>query len=172
MNTDGFTHESQGSVTVEWYTPPWIFERIGITFDLDPCHPKTIIPWVPAKKTFNIHDDGLSCKWTGKVWLNPPYGKFTKLWLAKMHAHRNGIALVFSRTDCQWFHDYIVKADAVLFLRKRIKFVDGTGATGNSGAGSGSLMAAWGQRNVAALAAMQDCGHFVLNEKHHEDDEL
>jgi hypothetical protein len=80
-----------------------------------------------------------------------------------MHDHRNGIALVFARTDCAWFHDSVAKADAILFLRGRIKFVDGLGVTGGSGAGSGSMLVAWGQDNVKALEAMRDIGHLAVN---------
>jgi hypothetical protein len=79
-------------------------------------------------------------------------------WLKKMHSHRNGIALVFARTDCAWFHESVAKADAILFLKGRVKFVDGLGATGGSGAGSGSMLVAWGADNVDALESMQDMG--------------
>jgi hypothetical protein len=76
-----------------------------------------------------------------------------------MHEHRNGIALVFARTDTSWFHDYVAKADAILFLRGRIAFVDGLGATGGSGVGCGSMLIAWGEVAVAALRGMSDLGH-------------
>lgn len=82
-----------------------------------------------------------------------------------MHEHKNGISLVFSRTDCAWFHESVAKADAILFLRGRIKFVDGLGVTGGSGAGCGSMLIAWGRENVAALEAMRDLGHLVHNAK-------
>ena len=159
----GFAHESFANVSVEWYTPPWIFERLGLHFDLDPCQPKEPIPWIPAKQTMSLEDDGLTSEWTGKVWLNPPYGKHTAAWLKKMHQHRNGVALLFARTDCAWFHDSVAKADAILFLRGRVKFVDGLGATGGSGAGSGSMLVAWGSESVSALRSMSDLGHLVLS---------
>jgi hypothetical protein len=82
-----------------------------------------------------------------------------------MHEHRNGICLVFARTDCKWFHDYVVKADAILFLKGRIKFVDGLGVTGEAGAGSGSMLIAWGKDNVEALKRMSAKGFLVLSEK-------
>lgn len=157
----GFSHESKNNVSVDWYTPPWIFQRLGLNFDLDPCHPKERIHWIPTKDIYTLDDDGLQSKWFGNVWLNPPYGKQTSEWLAKMHEHRNGVALVFARTDCKWFHDYIAKSDAILFLKGRVKFVDGLGATGGSGAGSGSMLAAWGEPNVSAIRAMSDVGFFV-----------
>lgn len=159
----GFTHDNKANLSVDWYTPPWIFERLGLQFDLDPCQPETPIPWVPATKTYCLADDGLTSPWVGLVWLNPPYGKHTGEWLEKMHDHRNGVSLVFARTDCRWFHDYVAKADAILFLSGRVKFVDGLGISGGSGAGSGSMLVAWGAIGVAALRGMSDCGHLVVH---------
>jgi hypothetical protein len=163
MTKVGFSHESQTNVSVDWYTPPWIFERMGVTFDLDPCQPIGGVPWIPAHFIYTEVDDGLTAPWFGRVWCNPPYGKHTAAWLAKMHNHRNGIALVFARTDCAWFHDSVAKADAILFLRGRIKFVDGLCATGNSGSGNGSMLIAWGDYNVDVLKQMSDLGHLVMN---------
>ena len=157
----GFTHDNKNNVSVDWYTPPWVFERLGLQYDLDPCQPEQGIPWIPTLARYCLADDGLTAPWFGRVWLNPPYGKHTGDWLRKMHQHRNGVALVFARTDCAWFHDYVAKADAILFLRGRIKFVDGLGATGGGGAGSGSMLVAWGESNVEALRAMSDLGHLV-----------
>lgn len=154
----GFTHDSANNISVDWYTPSSIFKSLNTTFDLDPCSPKGGLPWIPVNRIYSIEDDGLVQPWIGKVWLNPPYGKFTKDWLAKMHTHRNGITLVFSRTDCRWFHDYIAKADVVLFMAGRVKFVDGLGITGGSGAGCGSLMASWGSESVKALEGMYEEG--------------
>lgn len=166
MNMDntkkmGFTHDDKNNISVDWYTPSNIFKMLGITFDLDPCHPENIIPWIPVKKTYNIKDNGLIQKWEGNVWMNPPYGKETSDWLHKMHGHRNGIALVFARTDTKWFYEYCAKADAILFLRGRVKFVDGLGKTGKSGAGAGSMLIAWGDVNVDALYNARNEGLFV-----------
>lgn len=153
-NKTGFAHETYGVEQIDWYTPPSIFNDIGLRFDLDPCQPIGGIDWIPADKYYTIEDDGLTSEWNGRVWCNPPYGKHTKAWLKKMHEHRNGIALVFARTDCQWFHEYCANADAILFMKGRVKFVDGLGKTGGSGAGSGSMLIAWGATCVNALDMM------------------
>jgi hypothetical protein len=148
----GFTHESQAAKSIEWYTPPSIFQGLGCTFDIDTCAPEGGLPWIPANKFLSKNDDGLVTAWgKGFVWTNPPYGKETPLWLKKMLEHNNGIALVFSRTDCLWFHDYVVKSDAVLFLKGRVKFVDGNGDSGNSGAGNGSMLVAYGEEAKKVL---------------------
>lgn len=158
----GFTHDSAANKSVDWYTPPSIFEEMGVIFDLDPCQPVGGIPWIPVWKYYTEQDDGLLQQWSGRVWLNPPYGKFTTHWLAKMHQHRNGISLLFARTDCKWYHDYVAKADAILFLSGRIKFVDGLGVTDGSGAGCGSMLIAWGVDNVSVLERMKEKGHLVI----------
>lgn len=71
----GFTHDSVDNITVDWYTPAWIFEKAGMQFDLDPCQPEVPIPWIPAKRTFSLKDNGLIQPWNGFVWLNPLTGK-------------------------------------------------------------------------------------------------
>ena len=119
------------------------------------------MPWILAQTHYSEQDNGLVLPWNGKVWLNPPYGNQTYDWLQKMHNHRNGVALVFARTDCRWFHDFVVKADAILFLKGRIAFVDGLGKTKSQGAGAGSMLIAWGQENVSALQGMSKKGFFV-----------
>jgi hypothetical protein len=157
----GFTHDSVDNKTVDWYTPKWIFDEMGIQFDLDPCQPKEKIEWIPATHHFCEEDDGLSQVWRDNVWLNPPYGKFTKAWLEKLNEHGEGIALVFARTDCKWFHDVCAKANGILFLKGRVKFVDGLGVTGGGGAGSGSMLVAWGQDNADVLKSMSNRGFYI-----------
>ncbi|MCD6160929.1 MAG: adenine methyltransferase [candidate division Zixibacteria bacterium] len=162
MVQTGFTHDNVNNKTVEWYTPKWVFDSLGLIFDLDPCYPELYAPsWIPVRKTYNKTDDGLSKEWVGNVWLNPPYGPHTKTWLKKLYNHGQGIALVFARTDCRWFQDICIHADGILFLRGRIKFVDGYGKTGGSGAGSGSMLVAWGRDNAQRLYALKDLGFFV-----------
>lgn len=156
-----FTHDSVDNKSVDWYTPKWIFDELGLEFDLDPCAPPGGVPWIPAIHHFTLPQDGLVEAWIGRVWLNPPYGKHTKAWLEKMAEHGNGVALVFARTDCRWFRKAMATATAVLFLSGRIKFVDGLGVTSNNGAGAGSMLIAWGASNAKALLHMRDKGLLV-----------
>lgn len=155
----GFTHESAKSQSIEWYTPKWVFDAIAEQFDIDVCAPEGGVSWVPAAKSFCVKDDGLAQKWNGFVWCNPPYGAETKRWLKKMGDHRNGIALVFARTDCAWFHDHVATADCILFMKGRIKFVNGEGLPGKTGPGNGSMLVGWGQRAKDALQLMELTGY-------------
>lgn len=118
----------------EWLTPPYIIKALG-TFDLDPCSPINR-PWDTAVKHYNVNDNGLRLPWCGRVWLNPPYGRETFVWLARLAEHGSGIALIFARTETIGFHEQIwQKAHAVFFFKGRLKFhhVDGTqGGTSNA----------------------------------------
>ena len=147
----GFTHESTINESVEWYTPPYIFDALNILFDLDPCSPKQG-GVVPARHKFSLPEqDGLVEPWFGRVWLNPPYGKETGVWLRKLAAHGDGIALVFARTGTRWFQEVAAQASQICFISGRVKFI--SGATGELGASPGA--------DSMLLAFGDDCAKFV-----------
>lgn len=143
-------HESPVMKNDEWLTPPELFHDLG-PFDLDPCAPIKR-PWDTAAKHYTREDNGLWKPWSGRVWLNPPYGRDTATWVRRLAQHGNGIALIFARTETAiwfpWVWDY---ADALLFLRGRLHFhyVDGRRAEGNAGAPS--VLVAYGAINAKAL---------------------
>jgi hypothetical protein len=148
--------------SVEWYTPSWVFERLAINFDMDPASPHDMDTAVPAIIKYTLFDDGLNQPWQGKVWLNPPYGKTTPIWMSKMVENNNGIALVFSRTDAKWFQNALVAASAVLFVSGRIQFVPGIeNIAKKSRCGAGSAFFAFGDECANALSKLSDRGFFI-----------
>lgn len=144
-------HQRRGQKpTDDWQTPPHILRALG-RFDLDPCastdqHHRT------AQTMWTIHDAGFMQKWFGRVWLNPPYGNKTKEWLHRLGDHGNGIALVFARVDTALFQDEIfVRATGLLFLRKRLFFIQRDGSRAKSSGGAPSVLVAYGRSNMEAL---------------------
>lgn len=110
----------------EWLTPPEILRALG-PFDLDPAAP-IVRPWGMAARHYTKLDDGMAQPWEGRVWLNPPYGRETFKWLARLAKHGSGLALIFARTETQGFHAEIwAKAHAVFFFRGRLRFHRVTG---------------------------------------------
>lgn len=140
------------SRSVEWYTPPELFEALGLTFDLDPASPPGGVPWVPAARHFSHEDDGLSQPWTGRVWLNPPYGLGIGQWMRRLAKHGDGVALVFARTDMPWFQRALAEATAICFIRGRLWFVTPEG-TRPSEASAPSVLLAHGLSCSLALAS-------------------
>ena len=149
-----WSHERSRTGKCEWLTPPEIIRALG-RFDLDPCAPRQR-PWPTARRHFTIEDDGLCKAWFGRVWLNPPYGRETNRWLAKLARHGDGIALIFARTETRMFFDHIwARASAVLFLRGRLTFHNADGTKPTNSGGAPSCLVAYGRRNAVALAT---CG--------------
>ena len=156
----GFVHESTYNESKEWYTPRFIFQKLGVDFDLDPCSPGyDIVPWIPVQFHYTVKDNGLVAPWHGNVFMNPPYGSDTPRWMKRLSEHGNGIALVFARPDTKWFHDYIPKADAICFVKGRVAFVRAEDALfyadgqrePKGGCGAASMLVAYGEKNTEAL---------------------
>ena len=148
-------HEPCIGATDEWFTPRAIFDALALTFDLDPCS-QGVGHWVPAHHIYTKADDGLSQPWDGLVWMNPPFGGRNGVipWLERFFSHGSGIGLVAARTSAGWFHDWMPKAETLLFPRGKTKFVRPDGSVGGS-PGTGAVLFAVG--NIAN-DALQDCG--------------
>jgi hypothetical protein len=141
--------------TVEWYTPPGVFAALGLEFDLDPCAPPGGLPWIPAARSYCVADDGLTQPWDGRVWMNPPYGRSTAAWMRRLAEHGDGIALVFARTETEWWHEAVPCATVVCFIAGRLTFVASDGLPGTSNAGAPSALIAYGADCAEAVAT---CG--------------
>ena len=85
--------EQENESSNDHYTPKWIFDLLGLTFDIDVAAPPNGVPWIPCKKFYTQRDDGLSQEWKGTVWCNPPYSNVLP-WVERMQLHRDGIMLL------------------------------------------------------------------------------
>lgn len=144
-------HEQCVGATDEWYTPPHVFDALGCRFDLDVASPgMNVTPWIPADGF--ITDRSLERGWRGFLWMNPPFGGRNGLvpWLEKFFTHRHGIALVPDRTSAPWWQEFAPRADLVLAVARKIKFIGVDGQPGKSPAQGTTLLAA-GQDAVSAL---------------------
>ena len=88
-----FKTKQEGTSSDDYYTPKWIFDALGVEFDLDVACPPEGPLYTPCNSYFTQEDDGLVQDWNGTVWMNPPYSR-PKWWVAKFIEHGNGIALL------------------------------------------------------------------------------
>jgi phage N-6-adenine-methyltransferase len=115
------------SVTCEWPTPQALFDELSVVFGgftLDPCAtPQN----AKCPRFFTAAEDGLRQPWTGRVFMNPPYGRQIDKWVKKAWEESQKGALVVcllpARVDTRWWHDY-VRHGYVYFIRGRVKFGD------------------------------------------------
>jgi phage N-6-adenine-methyltransferase len=128
---------TQGTGQNEWYTPKEYIEaarEVLDVIDLDPASSEIANITVKAKKFYSIDDDGLSNKWEGRVWLNPPYsqpqiGQFIEK-LTDEIASQNvseAILLTHNYTDTKWFHAAQGQCAAICFTKGRIGFLSPEG---------------------------------------------
>lgn len=113
----------------DWLTPPHIVEAAAASLgaiDLDPCSSLSYMDNVPAALRWTVEDNGLSRQWSGRVYMNPPYGRPIGDWTSKLaSSYASGdvtayVALVPGRTDTKWFADFI--GCHYCFIRGRLSF--------------------------------------------------
>lgn len=145
----------------EWYTPRYIFDAIGLHFDLDVAAPIAGPRHVPTKRWF--WEKSLERNWEGLVWMNQPFGhqKQKRQWLSKFFDHDNGVALVPDRTSAPWFQEFAPMADVICWVSPKIKFERPDGSLGES-PGTGTCLFATGP---VASRALSECHLGMITSK-------
>lgn len=103
------------SMRLNWRTPKAFYDKLNeeFNFNFDPC---------PVNPKF----DGLKIEWKERNFVNPPYRRELIKWLKKGYEEsKKGKLVVFlipSRTDTRFWHDFVMKADEIRFIKGRLKF--------------------------------------------------
>lgn len=118
----------QSSESDDWWTPQWLFDLLDaeIGFETDVCASDANHK---CDRYFTRAQDGLAQEWTGRCWMNPPYGRSggTSIyqWIEKAYwAAMQGATVaccIPARTDTTWWWDFCIHGE-VRFLKGRIRF--------------------------------------------------
>ena len=101
-----------------WKTPVDVYNKLNdeFNFNFDPC---------PLDPDYKI--DGLLTEWGGVSFVNPPYSNISA-WCKKCYEEyckgKTVVMLVPSRTDTKYWHEYIMKANEIRFIKGRLRFGD------------------------------------------------
>ena len=104
------------SANDSWSTPTDVYNKLNqeFNFNFDPCP-------LNDNPTF----DGLSLDWGTSTFVNPPFSNI-KEWCKKSYEeYKKGkliVMLIPSRTDTRYWHDYIMNATDIRFIKGRLKF--------------------------------------------------
>ena len=114
----------------EWSTPQEFFDKLNWRFgpfDLDPCaNPAN----TKCANFFTEVEDGLTKDWEGfRLFVNPPYGRGIDKWIKKGYLESQKkntmvVMLIPARPDTKYWHEYVMKASEVYFVKGRLKFGD------------------------------------------------
>lgn len=113
----------------DWATPQAFFdywnETYQFTLDAAASHDNA-----KCDRYFTEDDDALTKDWDGVVWCNPPYGHGIGKWVRKGYEESQKgatvVMLIPARTETQWWHSYVMKADHIVLIRGRMRFGDST----------------------------------------------
>jgi site-specific DNA-methyltransferase (adenine-specific) len=118
------------SARTRWETPMALFRALDheFSFTLDVCA-------TPLNRKclrhFTRAQNALRQRWTGVCWMNPPYGRAISAWILKAYQESARgaviVCLLPARTDTSWWHDYVMRANEIRFLRGRVTFVGARG---------------------------------------------
>ena len=137
-------------------------------FDLDPCAATTDRrkARVKARVLLTADDDGLTARWLGRVFVNPPYARGLSDWIRKclLESQRGClvVALIPARPDTSYWHDLIAGKAHVFLLRGRLKFGDA-----DNSAPFASAVVVWGgcSKSIERIAAaLPDAWHVPCRE--------
>jgi phage N-6-adenine-methyltransferase len=115
------------SAFMAWRTPRAVFDELDaeFVFTVDGCSTDEN---ALLDRHWTERDEPLLRSWEGeRVFINPPYGRQIGRWMEKAWteaAHALVVALVPSRTDTEWWHEHVMPADEIRFVRGRLKFGD------------------------------------------------
>jgi hypothetical protein len=154
-------HGNAADKSDDWYTPRYVFDALGATFDLDVSAPIEGPRYVPASRWF--WECGLEQEGSGFVWMNPPFGHQStkRAWLAKFIEHGNGIALMPDRTSAPWWQWAIPQMEAMLFVSPKIKFERPDGSIGEQ-PGNGTVLVTIEATGVGSLLRAHTAGLGIL----------
>ena len=122
------TKERFAAKSVEYETPLSLFDPLNKEF----CFTTDVCSTHDNKKVahhWTKEEDGLSQKWEGVCWCNPPYGREMPNWIRKaIEASKEGtttVMLIPARTNTGWWHELVMPHFEIRFVRGRPKFNGG-----------------------------------------------
>jgi phage N-6-adenine-methyltransferase len=116
-----FTDNTTGKS--EWGTPQRLFDELDreFHFSRDVCASRDNFK---VTSFWDKEDNALAQEWKGVLWMNPPYGRGIGMWLKKAaESCATVVCLVPSRTDNKWWHQWVMMADEIRFIKGRLRFL-------------------------------------------------
>ena len=118
----------------EWETPIELFRELDAEFGFQ-LDAAASLDNTLCQHFYTAEMDALrfDWAWAESVFCNPPYGNQIGRWVEKGYEEaQNGatvVMLIPARTETRYWHDYVMRAAEIRFIRGRLRF---SGATVNA----------------------------------------
>lgn len=146
-----------------WQTPDEIIEMLQ-PIDVDPCAGKDTT--IGRDANYTKADDGLTKKWHGRVFVNPPFSD-KKSWLQKAISEKDRTEAIFvltpDGTDTKsWWHEYIAaEADYIWFSKGRISYINPDTGEKAKNPTFGTAISIFGEPGEETLERMSERGQLL-----------
>ena len=164
-------HVAHNSGNNEWYTPEAYIEAArgvlgGIALDPASCAEANAV--VKAARFYSEAENGLTKRWKGTVWMNPPYaqpliGQFAHKLVEELGAGNvtAAVVLVNNATETAFFQELAAAASAICFPKGRIRFWAPGGGEGAPLQGQAVLY--FGAESAAFVSGFAGFGLVLIN---------
>ena len=123
-----FSHKSD-----EHSTPQWLFDLLDKEFHFE-CDAAATVSNTKCKFFIGAAYDSLKTEWLSDgihetFWCNPPYSQIAAFLKKAYEESQKGalvVCLIPVRSDTYYWHDYVMKAQEIRFVKGRLKFGDAT----------------------------------------------
>ena len=153
---------NQDSGNTEYYTPMFILDAARLVLgeiDLDPASCKKANEIVQAKQFYTKEQDGLVQVWSGRIWMNHPFGRQSNtLWINKLLNSplvTDWLCITFACTSESWFQPLLHYPQC--FLSPRTNYYDSNGKV-KKGVTKGSVVTYSGRDISLFRAAFKELG--------------
>jgi ParB family chromosome partitioning protein len=129
-----FTRLKRELARTEWHSPTEMVEAARTVMggiDLDPASCAQANKIIKAEKFYSLREDGLSQPWFGRIWLNPPYGRFAPKFVKRfgelfsIGSIEQGILLLGTHhLTTEWIGVVFLHKPIICFPTKRLQFSD------------------------------------------------
>jgi T5orf172 domain len=143
----------------DFYSPKPLVEaarKVMGGIDLDPASEVIANRWIQAGKIYTISEDGLKQPWFGRVYLNPPFGRWA-LWgpklLEEWYRDVEQMVVLCSQTalSAQQFRPILDACDALCIETGRSSFWGPNLKEGRSGPHFGTALLYFGKEDFGAI---------------------
>lgn len=129
--------------------------------DVDPASHALANKVVGATTFYTKADNGLMRKWSGKVWINPPFSAWS-VWVPKILNEWNSgrieemcVLSAMRTVTAQYFAPFVAASDAICIMKGRIKF---WGGKAGDSPDDGHAVFYFGKNREGFLKAFSDLG--------------